>query len=252
MQCYFDGSRVGLAKDESWLTLAGFVATDAFWNHFDTAWETEVLQKREPHAAYLHMADLLTGNGIFKGWDWERRYSLVWDAVNYLQSLPKGAFCAVYASIDESARNDLVTEGYDVSEPHVICAECTIGQAFSWFFDTRPDNVELASIYFDQNERFIHSFRQRWQRELKGQRLVVANCFWGLIADVEERDMRCTPGLQAADLLAWAVSRRHAGEERSTLHLANILEQIIPNWRLVLDRTTLREKHCLRRSEVGN
>jgi hypothetical protein len=91
MRCYFDGSQAKLAGGHSWLTLAGMMAGDGFWKQFENDWMTEVLQKHEPHAPHLHMSQLLTGNRPFSGWERERRYSLIMDAINYLQNLPKKA-----------------------------------------------------------------------------------------------------------------------------------------------------------------
>jgi hypothetical protein len=225
------------------------MAGDGLWKQFDKDWITEVLHKREPHAPYLHMSQLLTGNGPFRGWEQDRRYNLVMDAVDYLQNLPKKAFCAVVCSIDETARNRLIADGCTITEPHVICAQCCIGQAFQWYYDTHPDRIEAAYIHFDQNEKFMHPIRQRWQQENKGQRLVIANTFWGLIVDISDLDMRNTSALQAADLLAWATSRRHSAEERPFLYLAEILEKVVPHSRLLLDEQVLREKHAPKRPD---
>jgi hypothetical protein len=113
----------------------------------------------------------------------------------YLQDLPKKAFCAVVCGIDETARNELVADGCSIQEPHYVCGECCVGTSFAWYYETHPERVEAASVYFDHGERFMHPFRQRWLQENKGQRLVITNAFWGLIADVAELDMRNTPAL---------------------------------------------------------
>ena len=97
---------------------------------------------------------------------------------------------------------------------------------------------------FRSKREVHHPIRQRWQQENKGHHLVITNTFWGLIADISEMDMRNTPALQAADLLAWARSRKYSAEQRPFLHLADILEQVVPHSRLMLDEHVLREKHC--------
>jgi hypothetical protein len=104
MKCYFDGSKANGPDAQSWLTLAGFVAQDHFWSLFEKEWTSEVLQKREPHAPYLHMSDLLTGNKVFSGWPAERRQALIMDALNYLQSRPKLAFRAVVCTHDSAGK----------------------------------------------------------------------------------------------------------------------------------------------------
>lgn len=243
MKCFFDGSGATDPDGHAWLTLAGFMAADAFWKQFEKDWVSEVLAKRDPYAPYLHMSELLSGNRPFDRWPQDRRYNLVWDAVYYLQDLPKKAFCAVVCSMDETAHTKLVCDGWDIPEPHDTCSHCCIGKSFSWYYDANPQGIETAYVYFDQNERFMHPFRQRWQKENKGQRLVIKNAFWGLIADVGELDMRNSPALQASDLLAWAASRRYSAVQRPFLYLAEILQTVIPHWVLTLDAAVLREKY---------
>jgi len=228
MKCYFDGSRAAGPSEESWLTLAGFMVSDEFWKSFQQEWVTEVLQKREPHAPYLHMTDLLSGKGPFQGWDQTRRHQLAMDAVYYLQQLPKDGFSAIVCSLDEKARKRLIAEGYAIAEPHCLCGHLAIYQAFMWYYETHPERLEGAEICFDQNERFKHPFRQRWEKENKGKRLVTTDTFWGLIKGVDDLDMRKTPPLQAADVLAWGASRRFSGVERPFLYLAEVLEKVVP------------------------
>jgi Protein of unknown function (DUF3800) len=245
MKCFFDSSRAKLDGGHSRLILAGFMAGDLFWNRFDTEWRNEVLQKREPHAPYLHMKKLYSTEGEFEGFTKERWNNIISDAVNYLQQLPKRALCGIVCTIDEHARDKLIAQGCTVSDPYIICAECCIGAAFSWSFDNHPEGVEPAYIYFDQNEPFMHDFRQRWLRERKRQRPVITNAFWGLIAQVNALDMRHEPALQAADMLAWATSRKQSGVERPMRFLVDVIEKVIPNVRLTLDEKLLREKHTV-------
>lgn len=245
MKCFFDGSLTTGTDGHSWLTLAGYMAGDAFWNAFNLAWKSEVLEKREPHAPHLHMCDLVSGVNPYDSWAPERRNRLVNDANLYLQSLPKKAFTAIVCSIDVTARDALVAEGCSIDPPHYICGHWCIAKAFGWYYDTWPDRLEVGYVYFDRGEQFMHPFRQRWLQENKTQKFVKTNTFWGGIAEVEALDATETPALQAADFIAWAESRkRSSAVDRPQRHLATIQGMIIPSWRLVLDEANLRKKHC--------
>ncbi len=245
MKCYFDGSQTRGPDGHLWLTLAGFSARDYFWNRFKSEWNSEVLRKREPYAPYLHMTDLLTGNKAFTGWSAERRQALIMDALNYLQFRPKLAFRAIVCTIDRTAREKLLEEGYRITKPHVICGQCAIGAAFEWYYEHHPEGIELGHIYFDRDEQFMHPLHQQWQRKKKEERSspVVKDCFWGLIVGVDDCAMNETPALQAADLLAWATSRQHSQIERPYLYLAEIMRKVIPHSWLTLDENTLRSVH---------
>jgi hypothetical protein len=245
MKCFFDGSLTTATDGHSWLTLAGYVAGDSFWAAFNRSWKCEVLDKRLPHAPYLHMCELISGIGPYEGWGWDRRNTLVTDANMYLQSLAKKAFCAIVCGIDVSARDTLVKEGRKIETAPYICGHCCIAQAFNWHYETWPEQLEIGYVYFDRGEQFMHPFRQRWLRESKSQKIVITNTFWGGIAEVEALDSKVTPALQAADFIAWAESRKRSSSvDRPQRHLATVQQMIIPSWRLVLDEKTLREKHC--------
>jgi hypothetical protein len=244
MKCFFDGSSATGTDGHTWLTLAGYIASDSFWNDFERGWKSEVLEKRLPHAPYLHMKDLVPGNKPYDGWDQERRNRLVIDANLYLQALPKKAFCALVCSIDVSARDKLVEQGCKIESGPQICGHWCIAQAFNWYYDTWLDRLEIAQVYFDQGEEFMHPFRQRWLRESKTQKVVISNTFWGGISEVEALDSKVTPALQASDFLAWAESRKlSSSTDRAQRHLARIQAWIIPSWRLLLNEDVLREKH---------
>ncbi len=129
-----------------------------------------------------------------------------------------------------------------MTDSHIICAECCIGLAYQWRYENHLGSPEAFDIFFDQNEPFMHDFRQRWLSERKTQQRIISNLFWGLIGDVKAVDMKVTPALQAADMLAWGISRRHSGRRRPMLLLSDVIEKILPNRGLTLDDRVLREK----------
>jgi hypothetical protein len=207
MNCYFDGS-VGGDSDQ-WLTLAGLIASDWTWAIFQKHWEI-MLRERYPIAPYIHMTALITGNDPFElvaGWTECRVDRLVSDAEGVLNSADKKHICAFACSIDVSAHSRLIDEGYNISDPAVICAEIGIGQLLTRYRDTH--SLEMAHLFYDQDEPFIGSIRKRWrERVVMPNKLVTNELFWGSIASVQPVDMRDTPGIQAADMVGWSVTRR--------------------------------------------
>ena len=205
MNCSFDGS-VGGDRNE-WLALAGLIATDAIWAKFQTDWSI-MLANRDPAAPWIHMTDLLTGNGPFErkyGWTDEKVRRLIWDAVALIVSVDQSKICGFACAVDLVAHKTLHDEGYQITKPAVICAETGIGSLLEWYIERH--DVELAHLFFDQGEPFIRSIRGRWLQEDRPKRKV-KHAFWGMLANVEPVSMKDTPAVQAADILAWAFARR--------------------------------------------
>lgn len=206
MNCYFDGSIGG--QHDAWLTLGGFAASDKTWARIEAEWEV-MLRDRYPIAPYVHMTDLITGNDPFEreaGWCSCRVKGLVDDVINLLGSINPTDLCAFACSVDVLARKRLKDEGYPVTDPAIICAENGLGRLLEWYTDKH--GIELSYLFYDQNEPFIRSIRRRWQRAVPQRKLVTGDLFWGRIAGVLPVAMERTPGIQAADVIAWAFTRK--------------------------------------------
>jgi hypothetical protein len=209
MNCYFDGSAGGRADE--WLTLGGLVASDSTWAKFQTDW-TLMLRSRDPVAPYVHMTELLTGNGPFKrdaGWTDQKIKDLISDTTGVLASMDQTKVCGVACAVDIHAHRRLLAEGYQVPKPAVVCAEIGVGNLLPWYIERH--GVELAHLFYDQGEPFIRSIRTRWLREEEKKRRI-KHGFWALIANVQPLNMRDTPPIQVADVLAWAFTRRLRNE----------------------------------------
>ncbi len=143
-----------------------------------------MLADRDPIAPYIHMSDLLTENGAFKrelGWTQPKAEKLVKSAEDLLASVDRNDMCAFACSVDIAARDRLRRQGYAVSAPAVICAENGLGKLLTWYAERHK--VELAYVFYDQNEPFIKSIRTRWLRHKHKMRnrLVTDDLVWGAL-----------------------------------------------------------------------
>jgi hypothetical protein len=163
-----------------------------------------------------------------------------------LQALDKNRFLSVTCTVDVAAQRIIVAEGKIIPDPVVICAEFCMGAAFDWYVKTHGHQLELAYVHFDTGERFIGSIRRKWKEHVTSKQRIVLNPFWGLIADIPEVDMRNTPAVQAADIIAWAITRNLSAKVRHHKYLAEILVGtrdkcgIIPSARVILNDAALR------------
>jgi hypothetical protein len=216
MRCYWDGSKGNDDSGAEWLTLAGFIASDGFWGDFQGKWEM-MLRARYPIAPFIHMSDMVTYNDPFErvaGWTAIKIKDLVDDAIKLLNGMNKRAYCSFVCSVDVSAHGRLLTEGLDMPpDPIALLAKLCIDGAFSWYFKEHPQGIEVAYVFFDQNEPYISEFRRQWLKRSSSSKMVLQDPFWGLIANVTPMNMRNTPPIQAADMLAWARTRSLSSKE---------------------------------------
>ena len=142
------------------------------------------------------------------GWTLTKVEKLVGDIENILASVDPTTMCAFACAVDTAARKRLRQEGYVVSAPAVICAEIGLGNLIEWY--TKKHKVEMAYLFYDQNEPFIKSIRTRWLRheERMRKQLVAHDLLWGRIANVQPVSMRTTPQVQACDVISWSFNRR--------------------------------------------
>lgn len=222
MKAYCDGS--GNARTSNVLVLAGVAADESVWKQFEPEWD-RVLKDRDPIAPYLHMKEVASGSKPFRnkdGWDDTKREFLVRDCLMYAQSLDKQLFRTFVSSIEMPAYRRLKQQYSNFPSVATLSNKAVSIRVFRWYIENFP-NWKQAELYyfFDQNEIFAGPFRMLWKRRERRMRRGLYNP-WSLIRNVETANMRFTPQLQLADLIAWAHHRKLSpeshGKKWASLH----------------------------------
>jgi hypothetical protein len=244
LEAFFDGSHEGGWTEGKVVTLAGFAAEDSIWLEVNQRWD-EILKNNtaRPVAKYLHMKEAAHLQGDFtwrNGWNHKKVETLVLDFLMYLQHVDKERFRMFWCTVDLEAYRRLKDEGLDLADPLDILIDLP-KTVLSWFCVKWPGVIDSAYFFFDRGEPFKGPFEQRWKKE-KSFSLKGTDYFWSLLKTVTTVDMRDKPGLQAADLLAWAVNRSRLPRDASFKLAQMIMTTIIPSAHIVWDEKKLREK----------
>lgn len=205
LRSYFDKS----GEDTRHLICGGVCASDDLWDEIEKTWQY-CLNSHTPRATYMHMIEAVPLRKEFsrdKGWGDEMVFGLVNQLLSYLTTLPKHEYCHVTATVDLAAYRKLQNENYQMDSAADLCiTTCTLG-LFDWFLDHYHGPDREAHYYFDAGEPFEPILKAKWESELEASRRTGVDSFWSLIGHIGPAQMRCTPGLQVADMLAWATNR---------------------------------------------
>jgi len=222
LKSYFDAS--GKEKD-ALLTLAGFAADDDTWREIEAQWDI-LLEKHG--ISYIHMRE-------------HRKRKFIGDLLMYLQTVDKQKFSMFITSVDMNAYRNLKAQHLDMDTPVTLCNRTCPEAALQWYVQFHPEFVSTASVYFDRGEPFFQPFFDRWN-EQKNRCAETGNTnVWCLIDAVVPTEMKKTPGLQMADLLAWGRNRSEVTDGRDWQGLCYAMQQIIPCFLTTWDEAKLRK-----------
>jgi hypothetical protein len=245
LRAYLDSS--GKLENE-YLTLAAFAASEEMWGKFETDWQA-ILDGHTPKAEYVHMREIAHQVGGFDrkfGWNDENAFGLANKCLVYMSNLDKKRFRMFYCAVDLKAWHKLKAETYPLPSPIELCNQfCPRGVMF-WWFDKYPEmidpNKDSFKFFFDKGEYFKRPFEDEWIAETKIAEEQGKWSIWQRIEQVSEVEMKKVPGVQAADILAWAVNREQttAAGKKGTM-LRHIMMQVIPAYSVVWDETKFRK-----------
>jgi hypothetical protein len=85
-------------------------------------------------------------------------------------------------------------------------------------------------------------FKAKWERETQRDKDAGGYSIWSHIEEVASRCMAKTPGLQIADMLAWASNREQTMPMQRFSFLAQAMKFVIPSESIIWDETNLRRK----------
>lgn len=241
MKAWCDGS--GNRGSSDFLVLGGVVAEDSLWAQVDDKWK-EIRLSRTPSAPYLHMKELRAKSGAFShklGWNDKGREAYLRDCLMYAQTLDKERFRTFCCTVDMRHYRSLERRGALLPSPIAICNHFVPYKIFRWHLDSINvcKSPELF-YYFDQNEPFIKPFKNLVAGNQTLFQPNIPSNPWDLIVDTLPVDMRKYPGVQLADLIAWAQFRKltkDAKEPYANLHI--FTEGVLPFFRKDIDVTHL-------------
>jgi hypothetical protein len=103
---------------------------------------------------------------------------------------------------------------------------------------------DLLHFVFDRNEEYFGPFRDKRDAELKKVEDIGKSSMWQLVGDVTEGVMKESPGIQAADMFAWALNRENTMPYGSKgTGVADAMRAAVGSCMKVYDEESLRREY---------
>lgn len=250
-------------RSQAYVTLAAFAGPDITWREFEDGWDKTLKLGFRP-VPYFHLVEALgcrykTPFSRALGWKREHAWELLGKLLVYISQFSGGRLTMHSCVIDMSAWNALAEAGRSLPSDVELCnryvSEYIVGRFAQRVLQESNNQPvislgagELLNFVFDRNEEFYLPFRNFINDQKALAERSRKNSIWQFVDGVGEADMHRTPGIQAADILAWATNRENiAVEGEEGKHIAHILRQVVMSTRKEYDRITLeREFGALR------
>lgn len=242
LKSYFDAS--GKGDTAPFITLSGIAANDDLWAEVEANWN-HILQAGTLKAAYMHMNEAAQLKREFdkaKGWDDSTIEQLVNALLSYVTTIPTERYCQFYCTIDMSAYRKLQAETYQMDSPVDICITSCVERVMFWYLHEYKGLDVEASYFFDQGEEFEPVFKAKWEHKLKKEQELGLASIWSHIKQVGTLNMRTTPGLQIADMLAWG-NNREVTLGKTHQHLALALRALTKTKWIKWEESNLKKRY---------
>ncbi len=181
-------------------SIAGYVAPAEEWEHFQERWQ-DVLGRPQYAAEYFHCREAMHRRGVFKGWPRGRIDELYRHLLAILKTY---ASRGVASAVQLNSFRKLVT-GHalqKIDSPYSLCLQsCMLLIQKLVLAEFGEDRIILI---IDRNEKFRHEVVELFEKvkergEIAGDPLRIDR--------IDFRSAGKTPGLQAADVLAWETNK---------------------------------------------
>jgi uncharacterized protein DUF3800 len=240
LKAYFDKSG---HENQDLLTIGGVAASDDVWDEIDTDWNL-ILSKNVPPAAYMHMVEAIHLHKEFrldKGWNRDHVFGLVNLLLSYLSQAPlRSKYCQFSCSLKMADYRKLRAETYQLDSPDDIVASACVRKLSQWYIEDYKGLDFAAHYYFDQNEPFEGIIKAKWERARSGPS---PKYQWASIKHIGPAVMKDTPGLQIADMIAWATNRHEVKIPRRYDTLAVGFRHLLPSFWVTVDEAQMRKHY---------
>ena len=227
------------------MTLSGIAASDDTWAEIESTW-MHILSHHSPPAPFMHMypaATLREPFTVAKGWDDDKVAGLVNLLVDYISQIPKDRYCQFACTLDMNAYRKLQAETYQLEAPAEMLGNLCIDRIMYWYLLQYKGLEVEAHYYFDTGEPFEPIIKAKWERELESFRLTKIYNKWAHVKCISTAQMSSTPGIQVADMLAWAINRENNCFVSTYRHLSLALTRLAPSQWARMDEYWMRREY---------
>ena len=184
---YLDGA----IKDYRSMTLTCLAATEDVWAKLESGWRQ--VCKDHGDVPFIHMTDLWTCNGIYKGWDQDQRDNLIQGLMAMWAPFMDYPNLQQFTCQVDLAAYERWKRKRNLPAPSRLCTRIAFPQMVEWFYKpTQNVFVDVVDVFFDQNEPFMRHIRADWKsKQIRKQHPV-----WNLVRVIEEVDAKKTPPMQ--------------------------------------------------------
>lgn len=253
VRTYIDRS----GKSESrFVSLAAFGAPDDVWARFERGW-SEILKTGPSPVTFMHMKETMqrrpdTSFSHLKGWTQETAWTLVFKLTKFMSEFKNTELLNFSCVVAMDDWRKVQADGVDIPSEITLCNVYVSREAMltatrsllkanegKQHIPLAPD--ALIHFVFDRNEPFFAPFKADWNAGKDEANRSGVFSPWLLIDSVGEDTMETTPGIQAADTLAWGLNRENAAPHgHYGTGLANILRNITAGTYMYVDEGVLR------------
>lgn len=194
MHVFIDDS--GSFAHEEFVCLAGFISTDTNWDAFYDEWTALLRKHRLP---VLHTSDFLSGKAEYANLahTFDERIAIVREFAGCARRF---ANAAIVVAIDSAPYRAALSDAVKKPNPKAFCFHRVLRHAHAQMREW--GSTEPIDFIFDDDPKASPVFLGHWNK-LKRTRVFHRNALAGIMF----ADDRLMPPLQAADLLACAVTR---------------------------------------------
>lgn len=253
IRAYIDRSG---APESHFVSLAAFGAPDDVWAKFENGWKA-ILDTAPSPITYMHMKEAMqrwpnTPFSYLKGWNQANAWALVFQLSKFMSEFDKTQLVRFSCVVDMDDWRKVRAEGIAipseislcnayVTRPAMAAAANSLLIAHKGKEDIPVGADDLIHFVFDRNEPFFDPFKAEWNMEKDKYDRTREFSPWILVDSVTEGDMKTTPGIQAADILAWGLNRENTAPQGDYgTGLAEILRNITAGTFMHIDEGVLR------------
>jgi len=227
LKCYFDGS----GTTDQTLTLAAIAGDEQVWKALEADW---LVLLGRVGATYMHMREAMARVDGFERISTDERDWLVNALLTVVDQYQKdsGRLTLYTCAVDLVAHAEYAAKIPTLPSPARMCVRSLFPKIYDWYAKFPEPILDVIEMYFDRNEKFMEHLDADW----RDKEFCRQHPAWDLVRTIAPVKMKETPGVQVADLFAWARNRVEMNTGDKWYAIARLILHAAPDHHFSFDR----------------